>query len=656
MAALGSFFDWLGLIASIALAVAALTVKQVAGKKESSDGSLKLLDYLVWLPLIAALMSSAILLSAFISGRYEIDYVFRYSSSDLPLFYKATAFWAGQEGSLLFWVLLLTVFTVVFWFAEKKKPYATKSLFVIALTLMFFYIVITIPARPFALNPDRPVEGLGLNPLLQNLGMIFHPPTIFFAFALFTIPFAIAIGVLWTKSLSEDWLRSTRYWTLFAWLFIGLGNVLGALWAYVELGWGGFWAWDPVENASLFPWLTSTAVLHSLTVYEKRKTLKIWSFILIFFTFFLCILGTYLTRSGLVASVHAFQKSPISNYFLIAMAIILIVPLILLWYRRKEVAPVDIEKYASREGVFAISNWLFSVFTLVVLWGTMFPLFSALVMGTPPGTEEGGLSVKREFFDTWSSPVMVGIAILMTICPFFIYGRVDWALLGRRIAVPFSLAVLIVAATFGFWGKSWVGTLAAVIGFTGIFTTILLLVLNIRTAIASNEADEGALERVLKLIGRDRRKYGGFLAHIGALLIFVGVFTSTIYSTETNMVLTQGQSGGFKNVRIEYVQPAYAEGPNYQQYGVLILVRENGKVLGHLTPSFAFYPASNQQTYEVAVDWGILRDIYLSLKELKQDGTATVVVMINPLSMFIWAGSLILFVGAIFALWPKRKA
>lgn len=660
ISSLGNFFDWVGLLSSIALAFFAFFYKssstndRLLKKKEKNQSPI--LDYLVWLPFIAAFLASCVLMAAFIGRRFELDYVYRYSSSDLPLFYTVTAFWAGQEGSLLLWTLLLSFFAVIFWYVEKKRKYATKALGIIAVTEAFFFLLISIPANPFKLQESYvalgqvPAEGLGLNPLLQNLGMVFHPPAVFFAYALFTFPFAIAIATLWEKAFSEKWLTSFRYWTLFAWLFIGIGNVLGALWAYVELGWGGFWAWDPVENASLLPWLTGTAALHSATMYEKRKTLKIWTFILSFITFFLCILGTYITRSGTIASVHAFEESPIAGYFLPAMAVILVLPLILLASRNKDIEATDISTYASREGTYAISNWLFSVFTLVVLWGTMLPLFTSIFTGQTGSVENQGLSVAREFFDRWTTPVMIGIAILMALCPNFSYGKVDWGKLGRLLVGPFVLATLVVALTIGFWRTSIIGTVTGVVGLTGIFVTIWLLYDGLKPSFKGDNWSDN----LLKNLSAGRRKYGGYIAHIGALLIFIGVFSGTIYKTETNLTLRQGETGSFKDVELLYEEPVYLKGPNFEQYGVKVLLKKGGRTVGELIPSFAYYPASNQQTYEVAIDWGVFRDVYLSVKELKQDGTATISVTLSPMSMFIWVGSLILFVGTVFAMWPRR--
>lgn len=647
LASLGSLFSILGLIFSVVLLFAAFAYKPDSRKKKEQKPP-AYLDFLVFLPLVFAVLASIILFAAFLGRHFEFDYVFRYSSSDLPLFYTVTAFWAGQEGSLLLWTLLLSIFTVIFWFTLKTRPYAPKALGLIALVQAFFYLVIVIPASPFKLLPEKPADGLGLNPLLQNLGMVFHPPTVFFAYALFTFPFAIALAVLWTRSFSDErWIRDLRLWTLFAWLFIGIGNVLGALWAYVELGWGGFWAWDPVENASLLPWLTGTAALHSITMYEKRKTLKIWTFIMTFVTFFMCILGTYITRSGTIASVHAFQASPIAGYFLTALLLILVVPLLVLVSRYREIEPTDISNYFSREGMYAVTNWFFSLFTLVVLWGTMFPLISQILTGTTPESSQGGLSVSREFFDTWTSPIMIGIAILIAICPHFAFQKVNWGKLARRMVIPFVLGVAVTLIFIGFWGKSWVGMLVSIIGFTGLFSTIGLFVADFRAV--------GEFSRFLELFKKNRRRYGGYIAHIGAVLMFIGVFTSTIYKTETTLVLNPGETGRFQDVQVIYEQPVFSEGPNYQQFGIQVRVIENGKSVGILYPSMAYYPASNQQTYEVAVDWGIFRDVYLSLKELSQDYTATISLTIEPFTMFIWIGALIIFAGTVYAMWPAAQ-
>lgn len=640
MVSLGPVFNWAGFFSSAILIFLSFFYKT------ENKNLRKYLNYLVFLPLIFSLLSSAILLNAFLSRNFQVDYVARYSSSDLPLFYTITAFWAGQEGSLLLWVLLLSIFTIVFWFSVKEKKYSGPALGIISIVLTFFFLVVSIPANPFKLLPQPMREGFGLNPLLQNLGMVFHPPTVFFAYALFTFPFAISLAVLLTKSFNnKEWLRDMRIWTIFAWLFIGIGNVLGALWAYVELGWGGFWAWDPVENASLLPWLSGTALLHSITVYEKKRTLKIWTYILAFISFFLCILGTYITRSGAIASVHAFQASPIAGYFLTALILILFVPLFILVSRYREIQPEDIKSYLTREGTYAIANWLFTAFTVVVLWGTMFPLFSNIFGGSAGGDE--GLSVGRAFFDTYTAPIMFAIAFLIAICPHFTYRGVDLKKVIRIILFGYIAGAIVVALTWSFWSTNFVGALAGATGIAGLFTTIYLFV----------EDYLRSKGRFVERFLRNGRRYGGFIAHIGAILMFIGVFAATIYKTETNLTLNPGESGSFKDVKIVYEEPVYFKGPNYETFGVKVTLVDSGKVVGSLYPSFSYYPASNQQTYEVDIDWGIWRDVYLALKDFKtqQPYTATITISLEPLTMFIWAGSLILFAGTVFAIWPRKS-
>jgi cytochrome c-type biogenesis protein CcmF len=453
--------------------------------------------------------------------------------------------------------------------------------------------------------------------------------------------------VLLTKSFKDrQWLKDMRLWTLFAWLFMGIGNVLGALWAYVELGWGGFWAWDPVENASLLPWLTGTALLHSITIYEKRNTLKVWTYVLSFITFFLCILGTYITRSGAIASVHAFEKSPIAFYFLTAMILIFVIPLALLVLRYRDVEPVDIKNYATREGTYAISNWLFLAFTFIVLYGTLFPLFSSIVTGNQASGDEG-LSVARSFFDTYTSPVMFGIAILIAICPHFLFSGVNLRKLSQRLLIGLSTGALVVGLTWNFWATNLVGAAAGVIGIAGFIMTISIFI----------EDYLNGRGRFLARFLANGRKYGGYIAHLGAILMFMGVFAATVYKVETNVTLNPGETAEFKDIKILYEQPVYDKGPNYETFGAQVTLIDSGRKTGRLYPSFSYYPASNQQTYEVDIDWGILRDVYLALKEMKfeEPYTATITVSLEPLTMFIWIGSLLIFLGTTYALWPRKR-
>lgn len=639
MVYVGTLFTWFGFISSIALIFLSFFYKK--DKKQLE----KVINFVVFLPFLFALLSSIVLLNAFLTRNFQVDYVARYSSSDLPLFYTVTAFWAGQEGSLLLWTFLLSLFAVIFWFYGRKRSYIGPALGIVSITSAFFYLVVSVPANPFKLLPQPMREGFGLNPLLQNLGMIFHPPTVFFAYALFTFPFAIVLGVLLTRSLErKEWIRDLRLWALFAWLFIGIGNVLGALWAYVELGWGGFWAWDPVENASLLPWLTGTALLHSVTVYEKKKTLKVWTFILAFISFFMCILGTYITRSGTIASVHAFQTSPIAGYFLSALIAIILIPLFILAARYRDIQVTEIDNYLTRQGTYAISNWLFTAFTVVVLWGTLFPLFSSIFGGGSAGDE--GLSVGRAFFDTYTAPIMFAIAVLISICPYFTYKGADLRKVLKILAVGYLVGIAVVALTWSFWKTNMVGALSGATGIAGLFTTGYLFMQDYRKF-------KGDFWKRFLANGR---KYGGYIAHIGAILMFIGVFSATIYKEETNVTISPGESATFKDVRIIYQEPVYLKGPNYETYGAKVTLIDSGRKSGDFYPSFSFYPANNQQTYEVDIDWGIWRDVYLSLKDLKIQSpyTATITISLEPLTMFIWLGSLILFAGTVFALWPRK--
>lgn len=640
MVSLGPIFTWLGFFSSLALIFVSFLYKP------DKENIKKIMNVAVFAPFLFAVLASAVLLNAFLTRNFQVDYVARYSSSDLPLFYTITAFWAGQEGSLLLWTLLLSFFALVFWFSTRERRYSGIATGVVYITSAFFYLVVSLPANPFKLFPQPLREGFGLNPLLQNLGMVFHPPAVFFAYALFTFPFAIAIGVLVSKALEgKEWIRDMRIWTILAWLFIGIGNVLGALWAYVELGWGGFWAWDPVENASLLPWLTGTALLHSITVYEKKKTLKIWTFMLVFISFFLCILGTYITRSGTIASVHAFQASPIAGYFLTALIILIFVPLFILASRYKDIKVNEIDNYLTRQGTYAISNWLFTAFTVIVLWGTLFPLFSSL-LGRSTAADEG-LSVGRAFFDTYTTPVMFAIAVLIAICPHFTFKGGNLKKVLFTLLQGYLAGAAIVGATWSFWKSNWVGALAGATAIAGLYSTISLI----------TEDFIKFRKDFLKRFLQNGRRYGGYIAHIGAILMFLGVFAATVYKVETNVVLNPGQSATFKDVKIIYEEPVYFKGPNYEKYGAKVSLIDSGRPAGNLYPSFSYYPANNQQTYEVDIDWGIWRDVYLSLKELKMHSpfTATITISLEPLTMFIWAGSLILFAGTVYAMWPRRK-
>ncbi len=605
-------------------------------------------------------LASLALLQAIIAHDFSLSYVAEYTSTNLPTFYLVTAFWAGQEGSLLLWAWLIALFLLIFFLL-----YHRQNLFPVAFSFIlgiqtFFLLLLTLPANPFKPLVD-PItgeifslsEGYGLNPLLQNIGMVFHPPTIFLGFAAFTFPFAWGMAALLSPKIEDEWTKVARRWALLAWLFLGIGNVLGAWWAYVELGWGGYWAWDPVENASLLPWLTGAALLHSLSVYEKRKNLKVWTFVLLVATFLLCIFGTFLTRSGIISSVHSFGASPLGTYFIIFLLLATAFCVYLIYRRYRDLVSLPIDSYLSREGSFTLTNWLFVAFTLLVLWGTILPIFSGLFTGEQK-------LVQREFFDSLSLPIIYSLVILLGFCFYLRWERFDWPALKEKILPPLILGFAIALPFFFLfpWGtargkSNLLGWFSFFLGGFSLASAFYRLYLDYKVQKES---------RFLSFVLRDKRRYGGLIAHIGVLVMFFALIASNVYKVETQRRVKPGETFKLRDVEVKYLKPVKKQHQNFESIEAFCEIRLKGKKIGSLTPGLAFYPLPKNPdtggptvTAEVDILEGFLRDIYLALSEVKPDNTAVLVLTIEPLINWLWSGSVILFSGIIFAWWPERE-
>lgn len=605
-------------------------------------------------------LASLALFQAIISHDFSLSYVAEYTSSNLPTFYLVTAFWAGQEGSLLLWAWLIALFLFIFFLLYRRQTLFPIAFSFILGTQTFFLLLLTLPANPFKPLVD-PItgelfslsEGFGLNPLLQNVGMVFHPPTIFLGFAAFTFPFAWGMAALLLPKIEDSWTKVARRWTLLAWLFLGIGNVLGAWWAYVELGWGGYWAWDPVENASLLPWLTGAALLHSLSVYEKRKNLKVWTYILLVATFLLCIFGTFLTRSGIISSVHSFGASPLGSYFLVFLFLATAFCVYLVYRRYNELASLPLDSYLSREGSFALTNWLFVAFTILVLWGTILPIFSGIFSGEQK-------LVQRGFFDSLSLPIIYCLVILLGFCFYLRWERFDWPALKEKLLAPLGIGLLIALPFFFLfpWGTTgWKGSLLGwfsfLLGGFSLASAFYRLYLDYKAQVS--------FKSFLSYIFRDKRRYGGLIAHFGVLIMFFALIASNVYKAETQRRIKPGESFKLRDVEVKYLKPVEKKYENFDSLEALCEIWVKGKKIGNLNPGLGFYPLPKNPetggptvTAEVDVLEGFLRDIYLALSEVKPDDTAVLVLTIEPLINWLWGGSIILFLGIIFAWWPER--
>jgi len=598
-------------------------------------------------------LSSAALFYAFVNHDFSIAYVAHYSNRDLSLFYTISAFWAGQKGSLLLWSLVLSFFSSIVSIQNRHKnreliPYVMIVLHVI---LAFFIFLMNFSTNPFEKSFETPQDGSGLNPMLQNPAMMFHPPTLYLGYVGFSVPFAFAMAALITGKLSDVWIRTTRKWTILSWFFLGMGNLLGAQWAYVELGWGGYWAWDPVENASFMPWLVGTAYLHSVMIQEKKDMLKVWNMALILLTFTLTIFGTFITRSGLIQSVHAFGETTLGYYFLyflfvtIAFSTYYVIKRLPLLRSNNE-----LDSFVSRESSFLFNNLLLVGIAFATFWGTLFPLISEAVKGVK-------ITVGPPFYNQVNVPIGLALLFLMGLCPLISWRKATLANLKKNFLLPFSIAATAGAALYSSIGK---GHFMAWLTFTfSIFVLLTIVVEFYRgTRARSQTTGETPFTSFFTLIAKNKRRYGGHIIHIGIVLMFIGIAGSSSYVTEVQQTVKKGESISIKNYKLTY-QGLNEARPNPSQISVIanLNVEKNGKLVWEAHPQRDFYPGTRQQpSSEVDIRSTLKEDLYVILAAYDDnDNAATFKILINPLAKWLWIGGVILGFGTLICMWPDMR-
>ena len=641
--AIGNF----ALAAAILSAMGAILASLTAARFESD----KMLGGARWLiGLFAAFVTVAIgaLTVAMVNSDFRIAYVAHYSERALPVGYKLAAVWAGQEGSVLLWAWLLAVMSYLFVATRRdlKGREGAAVVATVAVVCGFFAALLLFAANPFKLVDVVPADGRGLNPLLQDPAMIAHPPVLFLGYAGFTMPFALLIGALVAGRRDNQWIVGTRRWTIASWLFLTAGILLGAQWAYIELGWGGYWAWDPVENASLFPWLTGTALLHSIMAQQHRGLFKKWNAALISLSFLLCIFGTYLTRSGIIQSVHAFQESVIGNFFLAFMIITGLVVAIMIIVRRKELAGErELAGLLGREGAFLATNVLLVGMLAVTVVGTMFPVISRMI-----GDKE--VTVGPAFYNKVVAPMGLLLVALMAVGPMLTYGdgaakRFVRGILGPVIFGGFALAVAIYA--YGI-RSIWAGAAVAVVA-AGVAAILVDL---IKGVIVRVRDGENPFVATVKLLDGNHRRYGGQLAHVGMLLIIAGMVGSSVYGVKQHFELKPGESVAFGGGTLKYDGLDETRHANYTAVGANVTFTAADGSVTRLHPQRRFYDKAENPATEVALDMGWKRDVYLTLAGWENSGAVTAIeAIVNPLVSWIWAGGVVMSIGGIICLLPR---
>jgi len=607
--------------------------------------------YSVWILLTAA---SGLLVYSLLTGDFRLGYVAAHTDQTMPAIYKFTAWWGGQEGSLLLWAWLLATYSAVAVFTNRRKfrdmmPWVTA---VLMTTETFFLILISFVLSPFGIlqaGRGNIVEGMGrgLNPLLQYWTMVIHPPMLYLGYVGFTVPFAFAMGSLITKQPGEAWIHTTRRWTIVTWLFQSTGILLGQGWAYAVLGWGGYWAWDPVENASLLPWITATAFLHSVMMQEKKGMMKVWNMVLVSGTFFLCIFGTFLTRSGVVSSVHAFAQSPIGKYFVYFLAIGIAATVALILDRVKYLkSEARLESVVSRESSFMFNNLILLASCFAVLWGTLFPVISEAVTGEK-------ISVDAPFFNRINVPIGLGLLLLTGVGPLIAWRRSSVESLRRAFFWPSiaALVLMVVLAVFGVYEHPY-----ALVSFgLCMFVTATIFGEFWKGASAiSSKSGVGLIPAAVELTHRNTRRYGGYLVHMGIVFMFIG-YTGAAFNQDTTKEVAPGGSFQLGHYNLRIVSMEHGENGNYTWQKLLIDASRGSTSLGTLEPERRFYKASQQPTSEVSIRRRLNEDLYLNFAGVSTDNQRAVVqAYVFPLVSWIWIGFWVLAMGTLVCLVPSK--
>ena len=600
--------------------------------------------------LLTALLTvcSALLLLAIVGSDFRLEYVAKHTERALPIGYKAAAFWAGQEGSLLLWAWMLAVMSTIFVLARRRDrgPEQAVATGTLAIVIGFFAALMLFAANPFHALDEIPADGRGLNPMLQDPGMIAHPPILFLGYSGFAIPFALLIGSLASNRLDNDWLKLARPWILVSWIFLGAGILLGAEWAYTVLGWGGYWAWDPVENASLLPWLTGTALLHSTIAQRQRGVFKRWNAAFASATFILCILGTYITRSGIVDSVHSFGESLVGTFFGVFLTISIVTTIGLLVFRWNALKPErPMRTLFSREGMFLAGNVVFTAMTAITLVGTLFPAFTRHLSGQ-------SMSVSASFYNGGVLPCALVLLALMALAPLMSYGGENAKKIARTLGVPFVASLVAAVVLWSLHVRS-IWAIAAGVLCTVLVGSILVDVFRSVRARTHN-THENVLIAAFKLIDSNHRRYGGHVVHAGVVMIVAGIAGSSLYSTKQMVQLSQGDHATVGNYTVRLDSLAEVRRENYTTVQATLVVDDPSGNTELLHPERRFYDKAEEASTQVAIRSNWREDFYVTLAGWEEGGKVTTFQMIvNPLVKWIWAGGIVLVLGGVWCLVPR---
>ncbi len=596
--------------------------------------------------LLAALgstaVAAAVLLSALVRHDFSFVYVAQHTSTELPTGYSMSAFWGGQEGSLLLWLLVLSAYSAAAVLLNRRRApdLVAWTVPVLGGVSVFFAFMLVVISSPFA-TQTAPAEGSGLNPSLQNPYMLAHPPLLYLGYVGLTVPFAFAMGALLARRTDERWIVATRRWTLVAWTALGVGQLLGSHWAYVEVGWGGYFAWDPVENAALMPWLAATAFLHSVMIQEKRGMLKVWNMLLVILAFCLSIFGTFLTRSGVVNSIHSFTESPLGPWFLGFICLVTAGSLALVFWRLPLLrSKTRLESLVSREATFLYNNLLLVALCLTILWGVAFPILSELVRGE-------SRTIGRPYYDFFLRTFGLPLLLLMGIGPLIAWRRASLRSLGRTFVWPAGIAVAVgvVLVLLGA-GSSRPGLIAYTFSAFVLATIVLEFVRGTRAA--------GSFTA---LVSRNRRRYGGYIVHAAIVLLALGIAGSSAYGSSTERKLSPGQSLEVGGYTLTYRSLAQQRAANHVAVRAAVDVSRDGKLVARVEPGKNRYFAEEQVSNEMAIytDWLRAEDVDVIADQIGPGGAIYFRALVKPLVNLIWLAGFVFLAGSLVALWPDPR-
>ena len=601
--------------------------------------------------LAATAVASLVLLGALATRDFTFAYVADHTSEELPLRYALSAFWSGQEGSLLLWLLVLLSMAAAALRLNRRLttdvlPWAVPILAGVA---SFFALLLVFVATPFATQTVAPVDGLGLNPSLQNPYMLAHPPLLYLGYVGLTVPFAFAMAALASKCTDERWIVATRRWTLATWTFLGFAILLGAKWAYEEVGWGGWYAWDPVENAALMPWLVATAFLHSVMIQEKKDMLRVWNAILVALAFGLSLFGTFLTRSGILSSIHSFTQSSIGPWFLGFIAVVALgATALILWRLPLLRSRTRLESLVSREAAFLYNNLFLVAFALTILWGVLYPIVSEAVRGI-------AVTVGAPYYDAFAIAFGLPIVLLMGLGPLVAWRRASLRALGASVAWPAGVALLtgVVLLVLGAGSSP-----AGLVGYTFAAFVLAAIVLEfVRGTRARRAGGSTSWPRAFtSLVARNRRRYGGYVVHAAIVLLLVGAVGIGGFSTTREVELRPGQSVTVAGYSLRFLGTDQRRAENAQELRARLAVSRGRKDLGTLAPGKNRYFAEQQTSNEVAIRPDLLRgeDLFVIADQFRSDGVFLKVI-VNPLVNLIWLAGFVYLAGSVVAMWPDAR-